>query len=78
MPCRRPDVHFFCSPSYDPFLFIQDENRIYGFTIPLPTIPALCDAIKEFMGLYPDLLVCGSEETMINEGRETYNNCLSL
>ncbi|KAF8183345.1 hypothetical protein K438DRAFT_1975206 [Mycena galopus ATCC 62051] len=32
----KPDVRFFCSPSYDPFLFMQDENKKYGFTISLP------------------------------------------
>jgi len=84
----EPDVRFFCSLSYDPFLFMQDENKKYGFTISLPeytaTIPTLWNAVKEFVSLYPDLLVGGSKETMVNEGGmgflsddggETYNNC---
>jgi alpha 1,2-mannosyltransferase len=33
---RRPDVRFFCTLSYDPFLFMQDEGKKYGFTISLP------------------------------------------
>ncbi|KAJ7717299.1 glycolipid 2-alpha-mannosyltransferase-domain-containing protein [Mycena olivaceomarginata] len=30
------DVRFFCTLSYDPFLFMQDEGKKYGFTISLP------------------------------------------
>lgn len=26
----RPDVKFFCDIDYDPFLFMQDQNKVYG------------------------------------------------
>jgi len=26
----RPDVHFHCDVNYDPFLFMQEQNKIYG------------------------------------------------
>ncbi|KAJ7723709.1 glycolipid 2-alpha-mannosyltransferase-domain-containing protein [Mycena olivaceomarginata] len=32
----EPDVRFFCTPPYDPFLFMQDEGKKYGFPISLP------------------------------------------
>ncbi|KAJ6606938.1 nucleotide-diphospho-sugar transferase [Mycena sp. CBHHK59/15] len=53
-----PDVKFFCDLDYDPFLFMQDEGKKYGFTISLPeyqlTIPTLWDAVKGeiFRGLF--------------------------
>jgi alpha 1,2-mannosyltransferase len=30
----RPDVHFHCDVHYDPFLFMQDNNKIYGKPVP--------------------------------------------
>ena len=27
---RRPSVKFFCDLDYDPFLFMQDKNKVYG------------------------------------------------
>lgn len=39
--------------AYDPFLVMQDQNKVYGFTISLfeyiETIPTLWDSVK---GLY--------------------------
>jgi hypothetical protein len=26
----RPDVKFFCDLDYDPFLIMQDQNKVYG------------------------------------------------
>lgn len=26
----RPDVRYFCDLDYDPFLFMEDSNKIYG------------------------------------------------
>jgi alpha 1,2-mannosyltransferase len=46
----RPDVKFFCDLDYDPFLVMQDGNKVYGFTVSLyeypATIPTLWDATK--------------------------------
>jgi alpha 1,2-mannosyltransferase len=46
----RPDVTFFCDIDYDPFLIMQDQNKLYGFTISLyeyeATIPTLWAAVK--------------------------------
>ena len=52
----RPDVTFFCDIDYDPFLVMQDKQKMYGFTISLyeyeATIPTLWNAVK---GVYPEL-----------------------
>ena len=46
----RPDVHFHCDTSYDPFLYMEDNNKVYGFTITMyeyhATIPSLWDTVK--------------------------------
>jgi alpha 1,2-mannosyltransferase len=26
----RPDVRFFCDLNFDPFLLMQDQNKVYG------------------------------------------------
>lgn len=47
---HRPNVKFFCDLDYDPFLVMQDGNKVYGFTVSLyeypATIPTLWDATK--------------------------------
>ena len=27
---RRPDVKFFCDLDYDPFLIMEDQQKVYG------------------------------------------------
>ena len=36
----EPDVEFFCPINYDPFIFMQQNGKKYGFTIALEEIPA--------------------------------------
>lgn len=56
----EPDVDFTCDINYDPFLFMQDNDKDYGFTIMLPeyesTIPTLWETTKKFMEKYPQYL----------------------
>ena len=33
LPVTRPDVKFFCDLDYDPFLVMQDGNKMYGTCI---------------------------------------------
>ncbi|CAL1704404.1 unnamed protein product [Somion occarium] len=46
----EPDVNFYCDLDYDPFLIMQNEKKVYGFTVSLyeyeTTIPTLWDAVK--------------------------------
>jgi hypothetical protein len=32
---NRPDVRFFCDIQFDPFLYMEDYNKTYGFTVAL-------------------------------------------
>ncbi|WVR05196.1 hypothetical protein IAU60_002208 [Kwoniella sp. DSM 27419] len=76
----EPSVRFFCDLNYDPFLVMQDEKKVYGFTISLfeyiETIPTLWDAVKEFIGLHPEHLPEGNGMAFLSQdGGETYNKC---
>jgi len=76
----EPDVRFFCTLDYDPFLFMQDENKKYGFTISLPeytlTIPTLWDAVKEFVQLHPEYVVQNNAMGFLSDDEGgSYNNC---
>ncbi|CAK5265052.1 unnamed protein product [Mycena citricolor] len=76
----EPDVNFYCNLDYDPFLFMQDESKKYGFTISLPeyerTIPTLWATVRDFIKEYPELI--SPENAMgflSDDGGLTYNNC---
>ncbi|KAF7317718.1 Glycosyltransferase family 15 protein [Mycena kentingensis (nom. inval.)] len=76
----EPDVRFFCNLNYDPFLFMQDEGKKYGFTISLPeygeTITTLWDAVREFVKDHPEYVVRDNAMGFLSDdGGETYNRC---
>ncbi|WVF72198.1 hypothetical protein IAT40_007010 [Kwoniella sp. CBS 6097] len=76
----EPSIKYFCDLNYDPFLVMQDEKKVYGFTISLfeyiETIPTLWDAVKEFIAEHPDYLPEGNAMKFLSDdGGETYNKC---
>ncbi|KIY43416.1 glycosyltransferase family 15 protein [Fistulina hepatica ATCC 64428] len=76
----EPDVKFFCDLDYDPFLVMQDGNKVYGFTVSLyeyeATIPTLWKTVKEFIDKNPDMLPADNAMSFISDdGGETYNRC---
>jgi alpha 1,2-mannosyltransferase len=76
----EPDVKFFCDLHYDPFLIMQDQNKLYGFTVSLyeyeATIPTLWAAVKEFIQENPTLVTPENAMAFISDdGGETYNRC---
>ncbi|KAF9069600.1 glycosyltransferase family 15 protein [Rhodocollybia butyracea] len=76
----EPDVKFFCDLHYDPFLIMQDQNKLYGFTVSLyeyeATIPTLWAAVKEFIQENPDLITPENAMAFLSDdGGETYNRC---
>ncbi|KAK1219538.1 hypothetical protein PQX77_017726 [Marasmius sp. AFHP31] len=76
----EPDVHYHCDVNFDPFLFMEDHNKIYGFTIAMyefeKTIPTLWQHVRDFMKLHPEYI---SEDNamgfMSDNGGEKYNLC---
>lgn len=41
----EPDVEFYCSITYDPFVEMAKRDKVYGFTIALPEEPATCPSL---------------------------------
>ncbi|KAJ3802847.1 glycosyltransferase family 15 protein [Lentinula aff. detonsa] len=76
----EPDIKFFCDLDYDPFLIMQDQNKVYGFTVSLyeyeATIPTLWQAVKEFIHENPDLVSPDNAMAFLSDdGGESYNRC---
>lgn len=76
----EPDVKYFCDIDYDPFLLMQDQNKVYGFTVSLyeyeATIPTLWQTVKEFLDENPELLPADNAFSFISDdGGLTYNRC---
>lgn len=76
----EPDVKFFCDVTYDPFLYMEDNDKVYGFTISLieweATIPTLWSAVKEFIVEYPQYVQPNNSMNFLSDnGGESYNLC---
>ncbi|PVF94290.1 putative mannosyltransferase [Serendipita vermifera] len=76
----EPGVTFFCDVNSDPFMFMQENNKTYGFTISLyefdKTIPSLWTVTKEFMRRHPEHLVEGNALRFLSDDDgESYNLC---
>lgn len=56
----EPDVEYLCDFQYDPFTFLRENNKIYGFVTTIPeyenTIPTLWPTVEKFIEQYPELL----------------------
>ncbi|PWN87731.1 glycosyl transferase [Acaromyces ingoldii] len=54
----EPGIKLFCDIDYDPFLFMQMNNKTYGFTMALHeylgTVPSLWETTKEFVKKNPE------------------------
>ncbi|OSC99616.1 glycosyltransferase family 15 protein [Trametes coccinea BRFM310] len=76
----EPNVHFHCDTDYDPFLFMEENDKLYGFTITLyewpKTVATLWDAVKEFIDANPQYLPANnSMKYLSNDGGASYNMC---
>ncbi|KII84909.1 glycosyltransferase family 15 protein [Plicaturopsis crispa FD-325 SS-3] len=76
----EPDVHFHCDIDFDPFLFMQREKKVYGFTIAIyefeKTIPTLWNAVKEFAKAHPQYIANDNAMDFVSDtAGETYNLC---
>lgn len=76
----EPGVEFFCDVEEDPFMFMQENNKLYGFTISMyefqRTVPTLWDATKEFVEKHPEYLAEDNAiDFLSDDDGETYNLC---
>lgn len=76
----EPDVHFHCNVDKDPFLFMQETGKVYGFTIAMyefeKTIMTLWPTVKEFIKLHPEHIAENNAMGfMSTNGGDSYNLC---
>ncbi len=76
----EPSIKLFCDVSYDPFKYMRDHGKKYGFVLSLyeyeETIPTLWNSTKKFMKNHPEHIVEGnSMKWLSNDGGESYNHC---
>ncbi|KAI8587407.1 glycosyltransferase family 15 protein [Geranomyces variabilis] len=75
----EPDVKFYCDIPDDPFRFMQENNKLYGFTISLyeyiETIPTLWKTTREFMAENPTLVRSDNAVRWLADKPEEYNKC---
>ncbi|KAJ7186417.1 glycosyltransferase family 15 protein [Mycena filopes] len=75
----EPDVRFFCHIDFDPFLFMQGEDKKYAFTMALPDIKAtlrgLWPSVVDFVNQNPNLISPDNALEMLKDRKGYYNMC---
>jgi len=76
----EPDVRFYCDIDYDPFLKMQEEGKVYGFTMALKefekTIPTLWSTVKSFIARNPESIHPDNALGFLSEDfGQSYNLC---
>ncbi|GEQ72321.1 hypothetical protein JCM33374_g6008 [Metschnikowia sp. JCM 33374] len=76
----EPGIKIHCDLNYDLFKYMEDNNKVYGFTISIhefeKTITTLWKHTKEFMNLHPEHIAKDNFMKFIsNDDGKTYNLC---
>ncbi|RDB21751.1 Glycolipid 2-alpha-mannosyltransferase 2 [Hypsizygus marmoreus] len=76
----EPEVHFHCDIGFDPFLFMEDNNKVYSFTITMyefeKTISTLWEHVRKFMKMHPEYVAeDNAMGFMSHDGGNKYNLC---
>ncbi|KAL7416730.1 glycosyltransferase family 15 protein [Mrakia frigida] len=76
----EPSVRFFCDIKYDPFLVMEDEKKVYGFTLSMfeftETIETLWKTTLEFMKLHPEHVAPDNSMGFLSDDKGgDYNHC---
>lgn len=76
----EPGIRLHCDLHEDPFAFMAENRKKYGFVISLyeyiETIPTLWNTVKQFMREYPQHIAeDNSMEFLSDDQGETYNKC---
>ncbi|KAJ7874645.1 glycosyltransferase family 15 protein [Mycena leptocephala] len=77
----EPKVKFHCDIHQDPFLFMEDNDKVYGFTLAVYEIPqtirSLWGHVKDFMDKHPSYI--RTEDNALDfisaDGGRSYNRC---
>ncbi|KAJ2296141.1 alpha-1,2-mannosyltransferase ktr1, partial [Coemansia sp. RSA 2705] len=75
----EPGVKFACEIDYDPFLFMERNNKKYGFTISIKevieTIPTLWNTTMQFMDKHRHLIPATNLMEFVTDKDGDYNRC---
>jgi len=76
----EPHVTFHCDMDFDPFAYLHNNNKVYGFAIAvyewMETIPSLWSTVKEFTRLHPQYVAPNNSiEFISDDGGSRYNGC---
>ncbi|KAJ2827094.1 hypothetical protein IWW50_002055 [Coemansia erecta] len=75
----EPGVKFACEIDYDPFLFMEHNNKKYGFTISIKevieTIPTLWNTTMDFMDKHNDMIPAANLMEFVTDKNGDYNRC---
>lgn len=79
----EPDIHIWCDIDYDPFVFMQLNNKAYGFTMSLheydATIPTLWKETMSFVQQHPEYLPKDNAQRFLTDQDDlqgaNYNLC---
>ncbi|KAF9078360.1 nucleotide-diphospho-sugar transferase [Rhodocollybia butyracea] len=76
----EPDINYRCEIEYDPFLYMEDNNKAYGFTISVPeqkeTTPTLWETSMEFFNKNPQYLHPNNAMRFASkDGGKTWTRC---
>ncbi|KAE9397173.1 glycosyl transferase [Gymnopus androsaceus JB14] len=76
----EPDINYRCEIEYDPFLYMEDNNKAYGFTISVPeqkeTTPTLWETSMEFFNENPQYLDPNNAMRFASkDGGKTWTQC---
>ncbi|KAF8175786.1 glycosyltransferase family 15 protein [Pholiota molesta] len=76
----EPNVHFHCDINYDPFRFMEENNKVYSFTITMyeyeATIPTMWGHVMDFVKAHPEYIAKDNAlGFMSSDNGNTYNLC---
>ncbi|EIM84738.1 glycosyl transferase [Stereum hirsutum FP-91666 SS1] len=76
----EPDIHFHCDIDFDPFVYMQAQNKTYGFTISMfefeATITTLWSTVREFTNQHPEYVAEDNSMDFVSDnGGSKYNLC---
>jgi alpha 1,2-mannosyltransferase len=76
----EPDVRYYCDLDYDPFRFMEEHDKVYGFTIAMPewepTIPSLWSTVKDFIAEHPQYVSPDNSMDFLSDNAgDSYNMC---
>ncbi|KAF8496003.1 glycosyltransferase family 15 protein [Russula emetica] len=76
----EPGVHFYCDVNIDPFVYMHENNKTYGFTITLyeyaRTIESLWSTVHDFIAEHPEYVVeKNAMDFLSDNGGSNYNLC---